>query len=134
MSCHKKYDPNRFGLLYSEDPKEWRRRYARWFRQEFPIKHMLQAAKGRCKTSGLEFNITEEDLTIPEYCPIFPDRKLVGPEGGRDENNYSLDRIDNSKGYIKGNVRVISYYANLRKANLSLETLERMVSYMKGEI
>lgn len=131
---HKDNDPMRFGILFADDPKEWRRRYARQYRQDHPIKHLLQMAKSRCKNSGMDFDLEVEDIPVPEYCPIFPDRKLETPTGDKSWNAISLDRVDNSKGYVRGNVRVISYYANLRKANWDLGSLERLVAYMKGEL
>lgn len=134
MSTHSNNDPMRFGILYQDDPKEWKRRYAAQYRRDNPIKHLLQMAKSRCKHSGLEFNIEVEDLEVPEFCPIFPEIKLESPDGDRKTNGYSLDRIDNSKGYIKGNVRVISMLANLKKDNWTIESVERLLAYMKGEI
>ena len=46
----------------------------------------------------------------------------------------SLDRVDNDKGYVKGNIRVISRKANLLKSSLTLEILENIIKYIKKEI
>ncbi len=45
----------------------------------------------------------------------------------------SLDRIDNSKGYIPGNVAVISWRANLIKNSSTLEELEAVVAWLRVE-
>lgn len=64
---------------------------------------MWKAARKRAAERGLEFNIEESDIIIPEICPI-----LEVPFQFGTRNNYdyspSLDRIDNTKGYIKGNI------------------------------
>jgi hypothetical protein len=46
----------------------------------------------------------------------------------------SLDRVDNTKGYIPGNVRVISRKANIMKADLTVDLLEKLINYIKNEI
>lgn len=77
---------------------------------------MLQRAKERCKKSGLEFSITADDIVIPDTCPILG-IKLKENKGrsGAYKDSPSLDRIDNTKGYIPGNVQVISQLANAMK-------------------
>lgn len=93
-------------------------------------RRMLSSAKSRAKRFGLDFNLTIEDIVIPEYCPIL-DIKLCNNKGGAKASSPSLDRIDNSKGYIKGNVAVISYRANSAKRDFSLEDIERLYKYTR---
>jgi hypothetical protein len=98
-----------------------------------PLKHLVIYRRGQAKLKGVEFNITEEDLFIPDVCPILG-IPIFFTEGKRTKNTPSIDRIDNSKGYIPGNVRIISLRANTLKSELDIETLERIIAYIKGEI
>lgn len=94
---------------------------------------MLTGAKCRAKKKGLDFDLTLSDIIVPEYCPILG-IPLVTSKGQPTSNSPCLDRVDNSKGYTKDNVRVISHYANMRKADLTITQLENMIAYMKGEL
>lgn len=73
---------------------------------------------------------------MPKYCPItgLELRISIGSKGFEDFSP-SVDRKDPSKGYIKGNVGVISMRANRLKSNLSLEEIKRMYQYaiLEGE-
>ncbi len=88
---------------------------------------MFIGAKCRAKRDGLEFNISKEDITVPTHCPILriPIKKNTG--SGFHNDSPSLDRVDNSKGYVKGNIRVISNRANLLKCDATLEELELLL-------
>jgi hypothetical protein len=99
---------------------------------ENPSKYLWSVAKSRAKKFGLEFNISIEDVVIPEFCPIIGCKLIKG--NGHRPDAPSLDRIDNSKGYIKGNVRVISREANLKKSSLNESILIKILQYMRGEI
>ena len=48
------------------------------------------------------------------------------------KTNYapSLDRIDSSKGYIVGNISVISLRANMLKNNATLNELKMIVKWL----
>lgn len=94
-----------------------------------PEYKMWQRAKSRSKVSGKDFNIEISDVVIPEVCPILGiEMKHNSGKPGAYRDSYSLDRIDNTKGYIKGNVQVISQLANSMKG--SADTKD-MVTFAK---
>lgn len=76
---------------------------------------MLMKARQRAAEVGLEFDITLTDIIIPKYCPILG---LPLPA-----SKPSLDRIDNTRGYVLGNVHVISWRANNLKRTATLAEL-----------
>lgn len=90
-----------------------------------PKSGMVRTVRHRAKKKGLEFNLTKEDFTIPEFCPVLGLRleQNIGNGHGGADNSPSIDRIDNTKGYIKGNVQVISRLANAMKSNATPEQL-----------
>ncbi len=93
--------------------------YGKINRRENPEKRMLLGAKQRAKERGLEFNITLNDIVIPTICPILKVPFEIGTSYAP-----SLDRIDPSKGYLKGNVWVITRKANVMKNNATLQELK----------
>ena len=87
-----------------------------------PESRMLMAAKQRAENQGLEFNLTIDDIVIPDKCPLL-EVPFVAGEKGNYEYTPSLDRIDPTKGYIKGNVWVITKRANTMKNSATREEL-----------
>lgn len=83
----------------------------------------LAIIKSRAKRKNIEFNIIQEDLFLPEYCPILNIKINYDARLGSN-NSPSVDRIDNSKGYIKGNVIVISRLANAMKNAATFDELK----------
>jgi len=92
---------------------------------------MWQRAKQRCKKSGLECTITSDDISIPDICPILGISINMNSGGsGAYKNSPSLDRIDNSKGYTRDNIHVISQLANSMKGAASSEELLRFADWI----
>ena len=79
-------------------------------------------ARRRAAIAGMDFNIEPSDVVIPDVCPI-----LLSPI-----KRPSLDRVDNTKGYVKGNVAVISMEANRMKSDHTIETLQRVIAYIES--
>lgn len=97
------------------------------------IRSMMKSARKRAKRDGIEFTITEKDIKLVHVCPI-RDVPLVRNEGKISPDNYSFDRQDNSKGYVPGNVYVISWLANQAKSNMNIAQVEKLLKYMKGDL
>lgn len=93
-------------------------------------KAMLMRCKSRAKANNLDFNITIEDIIIPEYCPILNIKLEYNQKQGGNDNSPALDRIDSSKGYIKGNVQVISSKANRIKTNATPEEIKKVYEFL----
>lgn len=85
-----------------------------------PVSRMLMNSKSRARQYKLEFNITLKDVPIPKLCPLLEVPLILGTAENY-EFSPSIDRIDSTKGYIKGNVRVISLLANRMKSNATKE-------------
>jgi hypothetical protein len=85
----------------------------------------------------LECTITKDDIVIPEACPVLKIPLVARIGAGRSnrdhvENSPSLDRIDNSKGYVPSNIAVISMRGNMIKNNATLAELKAIVAYIEA--
>ena len=90
--------------------------YCKKYRENNRALLLLGQAKYRAKKKGIEFNLELSDVVIPKLCPVLKIPLFAGSSSGGPRGcSPSLDRIDNSKGYIKGNVQVISHKANTMK-------------------
>lgn len=101
------------------------------WRAAHPEKYLLQSAKSRAKKRGWDFDLEESDLIIPEVCPVLG-IPITLRYGGDKDSSPSLDRIDSNKGYVKGNVQVISWRANNLKSNGTLEEFIKLVEFLKN--
>lgn len=102
--------------------KNCHRGNAQKLKKKRPLARAVRSAEWRAKRDGLDFDLVESELEIPKVCPVF----------GTSMETPSLDRLDNSKGYVRDNVRVISWEANRLKHRLSIEQARALVHYMEN--
>lgn len=100
---------------------------------------LIRKAKYRASKSksAREFTITAEDVLkiwpVDNKCPALGIPLQKGTEITL-PNSPSLDRIDSTKGYIPGNIAIISHRANSIKSNGTADELDRIADYMEGKI
>ena len=137
----KYYEENKEVILerdkkYREENKEAIREGQKKYREEnnnpnsdMFFKYRLRGLKNRAKSGGKEFNLDEEYLrTIyPEdgKCPALG----IKFELEKRDSTPSLDRIDNSRGYVKGNVQWVSLKANCIMNNATPEEVMKVAKH-----
>ena len=106
-----------------------------------PIPQMLSNAKIRAKQKGVDFNLTSQYLKkiFPKdnKCPITGlnfEFGYINKEKINKNNSPSLDRIIPSKGYVIGNVMVISDLMNRMKQDSTFEDIEKLYNFYKKNI
>lgn len=111
------------GFLTSEATKK--------YRENKPETYLLCNPRIRARKRGWEFNLEPEDVIIPTHCPVFGVK--LDPVGSGTLYSPSIDRIDCTKGYIKGNIRVISFRANTLLSDGKLEEFEKIVEFLRNK-
>jgi hypothetical protein len=84
------------------------------------------------KRDGIEFDITIADIEWSTHCPVLDVELNWFATSGRAENSPSFDRIDPTKGYIPGNVRIISWRANRIKNDGTAEEHRKIAEWIEG--
>jgi hypothetical protein len=97
-----------------------------------PSRYLWRQARRRALLKGIPFDLTEDDVVIPERCPVLG--IPLGFDGGLSErgSSPSLDRIDPSRGYVRGNVLVISFRANQIKSDATPEELRMVAAFFSN--
>jgi hypothetical protein len=90
---------------------------------------MVAAARRRAKQKGLAFSITVDDVSIPEYCPVLGIKIKHNYKKMQIDSSPTIDRCIPELGYVRGNVRVISWRANRLKSNATPEELALVAAY-----
>ena len=123
----KQYLRNYYARRKEEDP-DFLQNKVHWMRskrKEDPKWAILQNKKSNAKRAGVDFEIEVNDLDWPTHCPALGVELKYG--GGRfDDTTASIDRIDPNKGYVRGNVQILSALANRIKTNAGPEEVMKV--------
>lgn len=123
MPLTDKVKRNAYLRKWGSKNKDKVRQYTKTYLEKHPQKKLLKASRGNAKAKGLEHSITLDDIVVPEYCPYLKIKLTTKIQKCNTPSTISLDRIDSSQGYVKGNVQVISRLANLMKSYANNEEL-----------
>lgn len=102
---------------------------------ETPKKYTAIQMAGSCKkrsaTMLKECNIDSKYILsiMPDRCPILGVELRYGG-GEKSPHSASLDRIDSTKGYIVGNVQILSMRANLMKSDATQEEMLKFADWV----
>lgn len=102
----------------------------------------LLAIRGRCRKSGIPFDISVADINLPKLCPVFGieilyDKLSILLNGGSVTSHPqlpSIDRLIPELGYIKGNVSIMSLRANTIKNSGTAEEHEKIAAFMRSRM
>ena len=115
--------------------KDRERKRAAESRQNNPFKFTAQKAHQRARTKKLQYNLDAKYLESlwTGHCPIFGVQLYIGSKKSSvpELNVAALDRLDNTKGYIKGNVHFLSARANNIKRDATLKEMEQICKWWK---
>ncbi len=93
-------------------------------------KQILRRAKLNAKKKGLDYSLTVLDIILPKVCPILKQEFI--PK--HNKYTWSIDRLNNSIGYVKENIRIISRLANTMKNNATNDELILFANNIKTYI
>lgn len=126
------------GWRQNHNPEVAQKKNKKWV-DKHPKEHWIIRAVGRAKkralATGVPFDINTEYLVsiFPEKCPIFgTEFSFIGNKTSRPESP-SLDKIDPSKGYVVGNIEIISMKANVIKQNATSEEIFKVANWLKSK-
>lgn len=94
---------------------------------------MVQDARKRARKRGLPFALTPDDIHIPKRCPVLGIPLKFNP-GRAGPDSPSLDRLVPQKGYVPGNVIVVSQRANELRRDATLNELRRIVRFYERRL
>lgn len=130
--CSEKCGSRFRGFKWDTKNKEKLKQIRKAYKSEHWNRYAISRLKFRAKEKDIDFDLVPSDLDMPEFCPVLNIKINYENVGtGYHPDSPSVDRIIPKKGYVKGNVRVISARANLLKNDATIEELELVLADLK---
>lgn len=137
---------DRRAKYYANGGKEHKQSYCKANPVKTITSSIVRGARNRAKDKNLPFDIdldyvrsmVGENAELASHCPVFGiplDWSCMRNNGyGALPNSPSLDRIDPERGYVKGNIKIISFRANQIKNDASHQELKLVAAYLGREL
>jgi len=112
---------------YETDPEKVREANRRW-KTDNPASHLLRNCRGNARKRGLDFALTVEGIEgmlAPMTCSATGLPLTWEHDGSTRANPWapSIDRLDCSRGYVPGNVRVVCWAFNMMRGDFPEEVV-----------
>jgi hypothetical protein len=111
------YEAN--GKRYNDDPEIKKRR-------------VIYIARSRARLVGVPCTISVADLEWPTHCPALGVELDYAAKGHGRPNSPSIDRIIPARGYVPGNVMIISLRANVLKRDGTVDEIGRLADFLRS--
>lgn len=108
----------------------------RW-KEKDPKRAWAVSARGGCKARaaqrGVDFNLSFEYILnlTPDSCPVFGTKFIFIGQKTCPES-ATVDRVDPKKGYVEGNIAIISMKANMIKNAYKSEDIFKVANWLKN--
>lgn len=113
-------------------------KYGQYVSSQDPLYNRVGNILSRCRRLGIPTDFDSNlDMVMylkdifPKKCPVFG-KKLVRGVGQSHQWSPSIDRIIPSKGYVRGNLQIISLFANNIKQDATPKQLKQFALWVKG--
>ena len=116
---------------YNQRPyvKEKQAEHQRNWRKANRIRSLYNNIVAKCKFYDLPCDLAIEDIIVPDFCPVLGIELTWSDH--KTNSTPSVDRLIPEKGYVRGNICVISERANRLKNNATQEELQAIVKYLE---
>lgn len=116
-------------LRRAENPDEVRRIDREAYARNKRVR-LIKRVRQRALKNGIPFDLVADEVEWPTHCPVFGVELNYAAGFPVPDNGVSIDRIIPEKGYVKGNVQVISWLANRMKSNASRTQMLDFAKYV----
>lgn len=100
-----------------------------------PLRKKYRGIQANLKIRNLTLELTYTEFLdeiggkLPTTCPICCIIMSTG-QGIQSGKSFSVDRIDNNKGYIKGNIAIICLSCNYKKKDINIDFIKQLTKYL----
>lgn len=144
-SCGCLREENRPNLWKNRDFSGDKNPRAKKNREKYGDKYIASSSVWYKRASGVFYNAKKKGIPLgfesavdfatyirsiaPKKCPVF-DKAFVERGSGFNKWSPSIDKIDPTKGYVPGNIQIISFHANRMKQDATSEQLEQFAYWI----